>query len=120
MKKDAILLYNPSPFLQYRIIARKVPARNRGLQASQVRGAGPGWAGDDGGYLLTSPGSFPILAIMIREGSYFTSEATARAYDTYIGVNLPYYWQAFHFAARTLAGLFGDGRVGPAPVAGRT
>jgi ubiquinone/menaquinone biosynthesis C-methylase UbiE len=43
---------------------------------------------------------------MIQEETYFTSEETAKAYDSYIGASMPYYWPAFHFAAHKLAEMF--------------
>ena len=42
----------------------------------------------------------------IREETYFTNRQTAHAYDGYIGISIPFYWPALHFAARTLAGMF--------------
>lgn len=45
---------------------------------------------------------------MIQEETYFISEETAKAYDSYIGVSIPCYWPAFHFAAHRLAKMFAD------------
>jgi ubiquinone/menaquinone biosynthesis C-methylase UbiE len=45
-----------------------------------------------------------------QEESYFTSEQTALAYDSYIAVSIPFYWPALHFAARTLSKMFADKR----------
>lgn len=46
------------------------------------------------------------------EENYFTNSAVAQVYDSYIGLNMPFYWPAIHCLADTVGELF-HGRTIP-------